>query len=177
MVTAANQWKKSSSGDRVELKLPSGNTCLAKAPGMEAIMAGGFIPNSLLAILMEQLEKNSGKPAKTKAQEVKEQQEFMTAIKGDPEKIAEIFVAVDHVTVDCVVQPEVHPVPVDEKDRDPDLLYVDEVDFDDKMFIFNFAVGGSKDLDRFRNSVADGVESLQASKPVPRPTKRTTSRK
>lgn len=45
-------------------------------------------------------------------------------------------------------------------ERNDDLLYVDDVDEEDKMFIFNYVVGGSADAERFRSEAAQRVAAL-----------------
>jgi hypothetical protein len=173
MVTSAKEWKKDSTKGRVELPLPSGKTCLVKAPGMRALMTGGFIPNDLLDLVMSQLDTNAGKPPKSKPSQL----DLMKSVKEDPSKIKAVFEMFDAIVVECVLAPEVHPVPEDEDDRDEELLYVDEVDEEDKQFIAGFVMGGTKDLKKFRVESAAGLDALQnESKPV-KPTKRTTTRR
>jgi hypothetical protein len=77
------------------------------------------------------------------------------------EKILEV---VDKVTCYVVIQPAVMPVPEDGAERDDEFVYIDQVDLEDKMFILNFAVGGTRDLERFRQEVG---ESLRGLAPVP----------
>jgi len=45
-------------------------------------------------------------------------------------------------------------------ERDPKKMYVDELDMNDKMFLFNWVMGGSKDIERFRTQSAAALESL-----------------
>jgi hypothetical protein len=54
--------------------------------------------------------------------------------------------------------------PEKESDRDPELLYVDEVDEDDKNFIMSWAFGGTSDLEKFREAKDKLVERLSAGK-------------
>jgi hypothetical protein len=176
MATSAKQWKKNLAKGMTDLALPSGNSAKVKAPGMQAFLAQGFIPNSLLDIVMKSLDKNSGKPQKTaaqqKAEQAKQAVEFMSSIANDPQKLADLVSTLDKVWLECVVEPSTHPIP-DPDVRDEELLYVDEVDFDDKMFVFNFAVGGTRDLEKFRGGVAKNVAAVQDKPRAVRPTKRT----
>lgn len=149
-VTPVSQWKKKT--EPVPLDLPSGNTCLVQPVGMEAFIKQGFIPNSLLPIVQKSLAAGeAGRPDEINAGEM------MAEALQDPEKLRDIFDVADAVTVYCVVEPKVHPVPEDDSSREEDKLYVDEIDFDDKMFIFQYAVGGSRDLEAFRAATAADV--------------------
>lgn len=45
------------------------------------------------------------------------------------------------------------------EDADP-IIYVDEVDFEDKTFLMNYVVGGSRDFAQFRQTAEEAVGSL-----------------
>lgn len=176
MVTQASQWKKATSGPALQdLKLPSGNTCQVKAVGMRNLLAKGMIPNSLMAQIRQQLEKNSEKmsPAQREKAEAEAARRMMEDISKDPAKIVEVLEVTDLVVLEVVVQPEVLPAPDDENDRDPEQLYVDEVDIEDKFFIFNFAVGGTRNTEQFRGELASVVDPAEDEQPVVKKTKRT----
>jgi hypothetical protein len=53
-------------------------------------------------------------------------------------------------------------------------LYTDDVDDEDKQFIFQYVVGGSRDLERFRSEQASAVEDSPAVEDVPMPAKRAS---
>lgn len=158
--SSAKAWKQGNSGKPLEV--PSGNTALVRAPGMQVFMANGMIPNSLMAIVKEAIE--TGKPPKMDSLEINE------------ETLAEFAKLIDDVTVYCVVEPPVHPIPETTLnpetgqevvgERDDDLLYVDEVDMEDKVFIFQFAVGGTRDLAKFRKEQNASLAALPASEGV-----------
>jgi len=178
-MTSAKQWKKNVVKGLRALELPSGNTAKVKAPGMQAFLAQGFIPNSLMSMVIASLDQNSGKtPKKTPAQLAKERdveaEKFMKEVAADPTKIAELMTAMDKVWLECVVEPET--LPATDEVRDDEHLYVDEVDFDDKMFVFQFAVGGTRDIEQFRKGVTKRVGAVQNKPRATRPTKRTTGR-
>lgn len=159
--TSVSEWKRKAGSD---LKLPSGHVCRVRNPGMKAFLSAGLIPNSLIPIVTEALtrgESPSGGASKQDAAVEKKLQEELTS---DPKLLTDMIDAIDNVTVYCVLEPKVNPTPMREipKDdgsvelvedfdaKDPELLYVDDVDFEDKTFIFNWAVGGTRDLERFR---------------------------
>lgn len=152
--TSAIEWKKKSSVG-TPIRVPSGNMALVKRPGMQVFLSQGIIPNSLMGFISDALK--SGKP---QVQDLEINQDTMK----------DLMRLVDQVTVQCCIEPEVNPVPVDNKDnallkdyRDPEKLYVDEVDVEDKMFIFNYAVGGTTDVESFREKLTTSMDDLQRS--------------
>lgn len=160
MATTANEWKKSAQG--VDLQVPSGNTCKARRPGLDIFVRQGVIPNSLLPIVQEAI---AGK----------KQELDLSAIAQDPSMLEDIMSLVDVVVIRAVLEPKVHPVPLpsitpgvgeSNAQRDEEKLYVDEVDFEDKMFIFQWAVGGTADLEKFREEQDATVESISPSSDV-----------
>lgn len=180
--TPASQWKGKNERRPHPLTVPSGNTCLVRRVGMEAFLQGGVIPNGLMDIVVDAMDrakargaKRSSTPAVTKSEERK----LMEEIQKDPQKVEQMFDLVDIVTCQVVVEPKVVPAKWSQADvaaglceaedlgkvipfsqRDDDLLYVDEVDQADKMFIFNYVVGGSADVERFRAESAERVAAL-----------------
>lgn len=149
-VTSKSQWKSSAGG--TELEVPSGNVALVRAPGMQVFIEQGLIPNTLMPIVQKAISEK--KPPK------------MDELKITDESLAEMVQMIDAIAIYCVIEPalttnknpdgEVIP----EKDRDNELLYVDEVDVQDKLFIFQFAVGGVRDLERFRKQQEQVMESV-----------------
>lgn len=151
--TPASQWKKASQSG-APLRVPSGNTALVRSVGMQFFLAKGIIPNSLMPMVMDAL--NKGKPPQLKSD-----------VLNDQEKLKDILKMVDEICIYCVIEPALTPswdsdgTEISPADRDADVLYVDEVDLDDKMFIFQYVVGGTKDIETFRKQLESGVESLQ----------------
>ncbi len=144
--TPASQWKKASAG--TPLQVPSGNTALVRSSGMQIFLTKGLIPNSLLPIVRQAM---SGKQVDLKAEDITEDQ------------LADMVMLFDAIVVHCVIEPTVLPVPAEGEERDPEALYVDDVDFDDKMFIFQWVVGGTRDLEQFRKEQAAGVDAVRGS--------------
>lgn len=178
--TSASDWKKSSGMVARPTKVPSGNTCLMRQPGMDVFIKSGMVPNSLMGIITDAMK--TGKEPK-----------FDELVDdADPQMLEDIITMANGVTVYCVVEPRVKSnlwSREDEQeglctkaqvgkeilpaDRDPEALYVDEVDMDDRLFIFNVAVGGTADVERFREELAAGVVAVRPGKSSPKPTKRT----
>lgn len=186
--TSAKEWKKATQGEEIEL--PSGNVALVRRPGMESLFAAGVLPDELTKLAMEQVRKaeRGGAPDDFKkkgqaAQEVAIDNDMLEKFMQGENAIADIFEAFDKITVMCVIKPTClyhrrrkvddrgqqvvdennkavwEDIPYDE--RDEDILYSDEVDIEDKTFIFNFVVGGSRDIASFRNEFGNALATIQ----------------
>lgn len=148
--TGASTWKKKTVGGTL-LSVPSGNTALVRSPGMQVFLEQGIIPNSLMSIIMDAMK--AGKAPS---------EDIMGEMITDPEKLKDVVALSDAVTVYCCLDPIVMAPPKDEEGnavpftdprRKSEVLYVDEVDFNDKMYIFSFAVGGTANLEKFREQL------------------------
>ena len=164
-VTDAATWKASAQG--VDLEVPSGKTCKVRRKPMDSFLRRGLIPNSLLPLVRKAIKGEDMDD--TKMEDLTEDQIIQTL---------ELY---DIIVVDCVVAPKVYPVPkfrqedvdagrctpeqvgteVPLDDRNQDFLYVDEVDQDDKIFIYQFVVGGTRDLESFRAEQSAAMERLR----------------
>lgn len=165
-VTSSRNWKRNK-GE--ELELPSGNVALVKRPGPAGLLSGGIMPDTLMPIVQQAIAKGKGiKPS--------DQQKLF----DDPTKIADMLDAMDRLTAAVVLEPKVayhkklvvkegHQLDrateewevIPEEDRDNEaFVYTDDVDLEDKMFIFQYAVGGTRDLERFRSEHAAGLGNV-----------------
>lgn len=147
--TKASQFKALAKG--TELTLPSGFTVVARRVDMRTLLKTGRIPNMLRPVLdraMQGTELNT--------------EEFAQEVLSDPEKLDDIFAFCDQVFVDSVMDPKVGPAPDDPDERRDDIVYPDEVSTDDKFFIMNWAMGGSSDLERFREEQGAHVERVRS---------------
>ena len=166
--TSISAWKKASTGGPAPLKLPSGNVALVRVPGPAAFLAEGLIPNTLLPLVQGVIENaEKGKPVTSEDESIISQE-----LLKDPNKVRQVFEMADAVTIYCVVEPPVSHKPEPGEERNSDLLYVDEVDLDDKMFIMSVAMGGSRDLRKFRREQGANVDALRPGKNVASPAKR-----
>ena len=160
-VTAAAQWKKPSGGVAVEL--PSGNVCLAQAVPMQKMLGMDIIPNELMGVVSRALEQGESDI---------DGSELLGALKGDGDTMDAVKKAqrmVDQAVLRIVVEPKVLDNlvkvednggvgwrPLDETElaenraRFGEVLYIDDVDELDKMYLFQWAVGGSPDIANFR---------------------------
>lgn len=165
-----SSWKK----PLTDLDLPSGERCQVKRPGVQGLIKAGVLHSldSLTAIVQQEtIPKAEGKPLRA-----------AKSLVNDPEKFDQMMNTVDkivcHVVTQPTVLPSVRPVLVDgeqktdangekvfedipDDERDHEAVYVDYIDSIDKMFIMNFAVGGSADLAEFRAATEASMGSLQ----------------
>ena len=173
--TPAAAWKGKVEIDGTDLPLPSGNVARVKRLDPAALMASGMIPDPLTGIVNKMINSRQGKPP------AKEMQEMTK----DPKKIQSAMMLFDRVAAHCVVLPGISMPPTcvtckqyfnvdarhtdegapnyhkyQEGERDPEVLYADQVDLQDKIFIFQWAMGGTTDLETFREEQRRTVESL-----------------
>jgi hypothetical protein len=158
-----------------DLELPSGEMCQVKRPGVQGLLKAGVLHSmdALTAIVQQDtIPTAEGKP-KVDVQKIMD----------DPEKFNTMMETVDKIVIHVVTEPKlvtpaITQAMVDDpetaftaadlgrelepEERDPELVYIDYVDMMDRMFIMNFAVGGSADLVQFRKETADVVGSVPA---------------
>ena len=156
-VTDVSSWKAKSKAR--ELELPSGNVCLVRVMGAQAFLSAGNIPNALMPIVQQALEQAQ----KGRAPSDTDVEQVMANLAEDPEKLMQVFDMADAIVIKTVIEPPVAPVPAEGEARSEDVLYVDEVDVEDKMFIMQFAMGGTRDLERFRSEVTANVAVVEPS--------------
>lgn len=145
----------------VEVTLPSidpetgeHNTCLARRPGPSGLVKLGILDSldSLTALVNDKHLSDQKADADT-----------IKRLAGSQKDLAKAMDLMDKVLVACVVDPPVARPPADGEPRDPELLYADDVDFEDKSFLLQWAMGGTGDWERFRREskqLVDGVEAV-----------------
>lgn len=165
-------------------ELPSGAFAKLRRPGMERFLGAGYLPDTLRSEMEKQIASASGKKASSGIAEL--------AGKLSVEDMAEWMNAMDRIVCEVFVEPKVvwHKRPVmaqaegqpaavmtdaagkpkyediPDEDRDEEALYTDELDMEDKQFCFQYGVGGTTDLTRFRATAASLVDDLSASAAV-----------
>lgn len=144
------------SGSLQDLVLPSGQTILAQRPGPQGLMTAGMLDDldTLSSILPKIMGGHTakGQPAK----------EFdATIIMKNPAMLAEAMKLMDRVLVHVVIKPELTPEPASPTDREKGKIYPSSVGQEDKAFIFNWAVGGTQNLARFRTEYEESVAGLE----------------
>lgn len=173
--TPVAEWKGKVEIEGSDLPLPSGNVARVKRLSPEAFLASGMIPDPLSAIVTKAINSKKGMPPGKELEQLTK----------DPKKIQSALQLFDRVTAHCVVLPNIMMPPTcdncgqyfnvdtrhtdegapnyhpyNEGARDPNTLYADQVDLQDKIFIFQWAMGGTTDLERFREEQQRTVESL-----------------
>ena len=193
MATKASDWKKKGQVGNIELELPSENQCLVRRLLPEAFLTSGVIPDTLTDQIQKAIRTKKGLPP-----------DFAEKMAADPSKLREGLKMIDQVVCYVVMEPHVEMPPtcgveVDgvvcnqywdipnhtdsnaagyhtylEGARNPDVLYADEVDMDDKMFIFQFAIGGTADVERFRGEYGERLAGVPDGQAVQHKTKRAS---
>jgi hypothetical protein len=155
---APNAWMSGGVGSMEELEVPSGQLCLVRRPGVQGLIKAGVLHkmDSLSSIVNEKHIK------RVKGKTEVDVQKLMK----DPKSIDEILHIVDKVVCHCVVKPEIFRAPNDATLRQPGVVYTDMIDITDKMFIFNYVVGGTRDLETFRREFDQSVGGVESSESV-----------
>lgn len=138
----------------IMLDLPSGNVIKVKSVDLVSLVVSGKIPNSLLTTVQEHLKD-------VDPDQVTEQEAADFAAKMSPEELAQTFSVMDSLVIAMAMEPKVHPVPEDEGQRDEELLYVDELDGEDKLFMFNWSQKGLKQTQRFPEQAGERLDALE----------------
>ena len=150
--TSVSDWKKST-----QLRptlLPSGKYLAFKRVGMQVFLQMGMMPNSLMSYAQNAVEKGRGREMSG---------EEITDLISNADKITELVAFIDKAICFVSVEPKIHPVPEDEADRSDEVLYVDEVELEDKMFIWQLVAGGTTDVETFRTESAAVLDSVHRS--------------
>jgi hypothetical protein len=139
-----------------DLVVPSGQTCLVRRPGLEGLIKAGIVSNfdALTRIVGDQSERmKTGK-------EPKSDEEIMSDVMSSPERLEEMMRVINKIVIYVVVKPEIKSAPNDITLRQPAVIYDDMIDIEDKMFLMNFALGGVRDLERFRGQYESALGSV-----------------
>jgi hypothetical protein len=156
-------------GSNLELlQFPSGKVARIKRVPLPTLLAENLLGDSLSVLASQAVERGQGMEASQ-----------IQAMSEDPKKIMEALDAFDKVAVKCFVDPKLTyykwqegtEIPgrakagdvIDDEDRDPDKIYSDQVDLEDKIFLFQVISGGSSDLQRFRVELEQSVAGVSAS--------------
>lgn len=157
----------------LDLTVPSGQVCQVRQPGVENLLAAGVLENAdtLMSIVNQKVDKAKGKAPKKPTVDT-------AKIMDDPKKVVSVFALIDRVVEYMVVQPAIkRPVvrtpkddapgefnerPMLPEERNQATIYTDSIDLGDRMFIFQYAIGGGDDIESFREKFSEGLGSLAA---------------
>ena len=137
-------------GRLIDLELPSGQLCLAQKPGPEDLMAAGLLDD--FDTLATALPKKGGRPTAAGTQLMK-----------NPAMMQKAMALMDRVVLHVVIKPELTPEPEKPADRVVGNIYPSSISLEDKTFIMQWALGGTRDLERFRGereALMAGVDAL-----------------
>lgn len=139
--TTASVWKKQSAAKIIDV--PSGNKARVRRVSLDVVVKTGRLPNILMPMIQAGMQGR---------------QPNATDLK--PEMMPAFMELIDIICLDACEEPRLYPAPGEEGERLPDRLYVDEVDFADKMAVYEYAVGGAAALESFRDEQSGDVESV-----------------
>lgn len=159
--TSVAEWKKKNQVPLLEL--PSGMVMRIRKVGMQTLMSTGIMPNSLLPLAQKAVAKGQGEAP------VMSEDDMIQMIQ-DPKAVQDIVVFMDKMVCIVAAEPEIHPLPKDGVERDDDLLYVDEVAEEDKMFIFQVVTGGTTDVEQFRQEAGSTMAAIRGREDLGLPT-------
>ena len=171
---AASSWGSDSAiGGVTDLTVPSGQLCLVKRPGVEGLLREGVLRDidSFTALVnAEHVQRVKGKGKKAGAKGARAQEQEISQLLSDPDKVVGVMRTIEKVICHVVVKPAVQPTPNDPTRRKPGVVYADMIDLPDKMFIFNFVVGGSRDIERFLDESDRALGDVDSGEAVEDPT-------
>lgn len=126
-------------GEAITLPV-SGLTIKARRVGVDSFAAQGQIPNSLLKLMASGIEAvDKGDTGKEEAIE-EFGKSFMGGISSGDIDMMELMGLIDNAVVQAMVSPRCYPNVQHEDDRVEGRLYVEDIDVNDRMFIFNWAI-------------------------------------
>lgn len=170
--TKRNAAKKSYTLGRKEvffdLEVPSGALCQVRRPGPMGLIEAGLLDNiDILGSLIqtEHVDRVNGRAPASEEDDRTKQLRQAQELMRDPAKLKAATSMIDKVLCHVVVQPEIH-LPVPPEERDPDKVYSDSVEWEDKMFIFDFVLGGAADIATFRQKQQEIMGDLAAGEAV-----------
>jgi hypothetical protein len=174
--------KKKNSGGVVEL--PSGNFVRVRRPGMEKFLSAGFLPDPLAKEMTKMISTKSGRHQIERGSD-QDIAQMMFEKLGGLQGVNNMIRVADKLAAYCIVEPPTawhertaldeegkpalddkgEPVLEDipEQERKEDILYTDDIDLEDKMFLFQYCTGGSADLTQFRKATGAAVAVVPAS--------------
>jgi hypothetical protein len=175
-----NVWGSATpAGAEEELTTPTGQTCRARKITIEALLELGILTDAdSLTPIVEKYTKAVSKTGPSGPKEVVVDE---NAILADPTALKQIIMLCDKAIPHIVVSPEVRlhftertigktkvTKSIATEDRESGVIYTDQISLDDKMYLFDWGVGGVKSMMSFRGGSSDDVGSVV---PVTKPRK------
>jgi hypothetical protein len=160
-----------------ELTLPSGQTCRAKKIGMEGLLEMGILDQADSLTAMAEKHTSTQKKGGPDGPTIAKVNE--AGIMADPEAMKAIIGLTDRALPIIVISPPValhysermvgktkHTKMLNDDERalmradKPNLVFTDQIGFDDKMFLFDWAAGGLSALVPFRGGSTTDVANV-----------------
>lgn len=179
------------------VELPSGNVARMRNVEPTTFLEGGFLPDPLTQIVREAINSQRGMRPQQVENMVSDPDQLIATMQTFDRVVAYVMVDPEcRLRPDCVAMilsddgqsdvvcdlpwhdpihqkagtPNRHICKIGE--REPNVLYVDQVSMEDKVFVFQWALGGTSNLEQFREEHRANVESLADSKGIRVPAKR-----
>jgi hypothetical protein len=167
-------WASNSPADAVDtVNLPSGQIVHARRIGVESLVRAGILGESdELVQLVQSQHFRKGRP----------QDQAVASMMQDPKAFGSLMDVMDRSLPLIVVKPQVRlhlvdlpkPAPDGSKtkliapeDREPGVIYTDQIPFGDKVDLINYGVGGLASLTRFRQQPEGSVAAVADGQGVP----------
>lgn len=185
--TVNNVWGSTTpEGTTIFLTCPSGQTCHATRLGLPGMVKAGVLgeADSLTSFVdKKHIRRVRGGNGAPDAEEIN-----MASIMKDPDALGKILMMVDRTLPLVVTNPVVRKHFTDEEDgttlRVPDdsrevaepgqvpIVYTDQIGLEDKMYLFNWTVGGTGDADRFSDESGSYMATVEHGEGVSRQARR-----
>jgi len=176
-------------GSYIWLTTPSGQTCQAMRMGLTGLVKAGVLgeSDSLTSLVDKQhIQRVRGRNGVPDTEEIN-----MASLIKDPGQLGKILMMVDRVLPLILKNPIVYRHFTDEKDevgkaitvrvpdekREPGAVYTDMIGIEDKMYLFNWTVGGTADAERFSDESGSHVADLVDGEGLPRAARRAAVRR
>lgn len=167
------------------VELPSGNTARMRNVEPTTFLEGGFLPDPLTQIVRAAIQTKQGIRPQQINKMAEDPEQLIATMQTFDRVLAYVMVEPEcRLRPDCVAMilsddgesdvmcdlpwhdpihqvagtPNRHVCQIGE--RDPNVLYVDQVSMEDKVFVFQWALGGTSNLEQFRKEHRANVESV-----------------
>lgn len=146
---------------------------------LTSIVTNTHIPNGEKTAIQRAKEAKAKVGTAGQPKEEPDPNKIMKDLFSSPEKMKNFTNSLNRVLMTAVVAPKVWPLPEGEEERVKGRVYIDSVDFNDKVSVFTAVTKGVTDLEQFRTgseepvgSVAHGADVSKSAKRSPRSPKK-----
>lgn len=153
---APSAWAQSKVGSTFDLRVPSGQLCKIQQLSLQDVIFKGLADSlDLVTSTINDLHVSGKKGKPTKADVEKAGLKLLSGKDRD-----KIFKTIDDVVLLSVVAPVISPLPGEDEKRDPDKIYIDMVQLDDKMYIFKIVMADIEEAATFREGPTEDLGRL-----------------